>query len=271
MTYGYPYPQQMQPMAYQPMPYPNSFYPPPQMQAPAPARQYNRKLDYDFVKDGHKRAIVLKNVELPHAVDVKSKTLSFKRGEPNYKGQMPFSFSPDGEDHVVHITSNNKIKHTVNLSPQPPKIKLFKNGGKKLCVENLYAPENLRLKSNNPMKWNLESHPSKKHTYTLNFDPYDNVHDIEIYYVNKNGKELPCKNGKLKLAPKNKPVVNRNRAPMPYSTQYANGNFAPMAYPQQYPMAYPMAYPQQPMYPQQMPYPQMQAPNRQSQKVRRGF
>merc|ERR1711991_561348 len=125
---GYPYPQHQAPMNYQNMPYPAPYYAPPPMNAPVPmsrmapqaqvampqqfaapvgpVKLYNKDVKYRFTKTNGERAILLSNVELPHALDVRSPTLRFKRGEPNIRGEMAFRFTPDGNDHVVRVMNN---------------------------------------------------------------------------------------------------------------------------------------------------------------------
>merc|ERR1711916_37818 len=170
-----------------------------------PVKLYNKDVKYRFTKTNGERAILLSNVELPHALDVRSPTLRFKRGEPNIRGEMAFRFTPDGNDHVVRVMINEDPIHTLRLSPKLPKVKFFKNGGKKLLIKNLFKPNNLRLASDNKITWNLQPHPTLKHAYVLNFDPHGQVHNVELSLINNKGERQLIRRGKMKLAPKNKP------------------------------------------------------------------
>jgi len=294
MNNGYPYPQHQAPMSYQNMPYPAPYYAPPPMNAPVPmsrmapqaqvampqqfaapvepVKLYNKDVKYRFTKTNGERAILLSNVELPHALDVRSPTLRFKRGEPNIRGEMAFRFTPDGNDHVVRVMNNEDPIHTLRLSPKLPKVKFFKNGGKKLLIKNLFKPNNLRLASDNKITWNLQPHPTLKHAYVLNFDPHGQVHNVELSLINNKGERQLIRRGKMKLAPKNKPVPPKPRvrpAPYPQAQPY------PMAYPPPqaaYPMAYPMAYPPMPQYDPRMAPPPPQYNNQNQRTIRgRGF
>jgi len=269
--YAYhPYPQQM---GYTMPPQPQTMYPAPPVRA-QPEPIYNQALSYSFECNGQNRAIVLKNVELPHKVNVESSTLNFERGEPN-NGKLKFSFSPDGEEHTVSVKNYGRSVYDFKLKPRAAEVEFERDGGKSFLVNNLYNPKNLKLASDRKIDWSLTKNDLKENSYRLNFAPHGKVQKIKLTTVNRNGQKTAVKNGEFKIAPKNeeseRSVQNHHRlrqAPVYAAPQY--GYPPPPYYAQPVPNMYSAPpqgyYPPQPYYQPMPPMSQNQGPPR--QKVR---
>jgi len=224
-----PYPQYAHPAyspyappAYAPSPYPQ--YAPPAYTPKAshakvapPAyypkqQQLNKNLGHYVKSNGENKAVVVTNVEAPYDVNLACSSLKFKRGEPNSKGEIAFHFKGDGDAHSIKILNQMRPVREFSLTPRPAEVKFIKNGGSKFQIDNLYNPKQLKLASDNKLKWNLKAHPSKKNSYIVNFNAFDKVHNIKLT-TSRNGKTVNLKNGTFKLAPKNRPQPKAVAAP----------------------------------------------------------